>query len=87
MMYTYINWEEMVEQYKQQYDDEDGIHEFIDSLVPVYYHDILKAFSAWAELITGDDMGLPIWQVMTKHIYESYYNSFMNKWDGFDEEE
>ena len=35
-----IDWEDMVKEYKKQYDDEDGIHEFIDSLLPVHYGDI-----------------------------------------------
>ena len=82
-----INWKDEVAEYKKQYDDEDGIHEYIDSLLPIYYHDILEAFNDMTELITDDDMGQPIWSVMTKHIYEAYYEAFCEEWDGFDEEE
>jgi len=86
-MNKHINWVDEVAEYKNQYDDEDGIHEYIDSLVPIYYHDITNAFWQMTSLITDDDVGLPIWQVMTKHIYEAYFEAFMNEWDGFDEEE
>ncbi len=44
-------------------------------------------FNDMTELITDDDMGQPIWSVMTKHIYEAYYEAFCEEWDGFDEEE
>mgnify|MGYP003113358826 CR=1 FL=1 len=86
-MTQYIDWEDMVKEYKKQYDDEGGIPEFIDCLVPVYYNEILEVFNDMTELITADDVGLSIWQVMTKHIYEAYYKSFMREWDLFDEEE
>jgi len=90
-MTQYIDWEDMVKEYKKQYDDEDGIHEFIDSLVPVYYYDIFEAFRKYCfsnnMIISNDDMGLPMWRVMTKYIYEAYYRSFMREWDLFDEEE
>tara|TARA_R100001230_G_scaffold21896_1_gene12222 strand:+ start:417 stop:677 length:261 start_codon:yes stop_codon:yes gene_type:complete len=86
-MTNYEHWEDMVKEYKKQYDDEDGIPEFIDSLVPVYYNEILEVFNDMTELITADDVGDTIWYVMTKHIYNSYYESFMGEWDGFDEEE
>ena len=84
---NHIDWKDMVKEYKKQYDDEGGIPEFIDSLVPVYYNEILEVFNDMTELITADDVGLSIWQVMTKYIYEAYYKSFMREWDGFDEEE
>ena len=90
-MTNYIDWEDMVTEYKQQYDDEDGIIEFVDSLVPVYYHDIFEAFNKYCignnMIISKDDVGLPMWQVMTKYIFEAYYEAFINEWDGFDEEE
>ena len=86
-MTQYIDWEYMVIEYKRQYADEDGIHEFIDGLVPVYYNEVLEVFNDMTELITPDDVGLSIWKVMTKHIYNSYYELFMCEWDLFDEEE
>ena len=51
-----IDWEDMVKEYKKQYDDEDGIHEFIDSLLPVYYGDI---YSTYHEVI-GTPMNLSL---------------------------
>lgn len=40
-----INWEEEVEEYKKQYDTMSYIGEYIQSLVPVYYNDILNTFN------------------------------------------
>ena len=82
-----INWTVAVEEYKTQYTDEDGIHEFIDSLVPVYYSDILKTFDNVGFEITQEHVGLHIWQVMSQSIYEDYMDEFMSHWTGFEEEE
>ena len=82
-----MNWNEEVEEYKKQYDDEDGIYEYVESLVPVYYNDISNTFNDMSELITTDDVAVPIWQVMTKHIFNDYLESFMEAWTPFDEEE
>lgn len=82
-----IDWEKEVEEYKTQYEDEDGIHEFVESLVPIYYHDILNTFTNMTLKINEAHIGLPIWQVMAHFIYESYMEEFMSHWSGFDEEE
>ena len=82
-----IKWDVAVEEYKAQYTDEDGIHEFIDSLVPIYYYDINKEFQDLGFVITQEHVGLRIWQVMTQSIYEAYMEEFMSHWAGFDEEE
>ena len=82
-----IKWDEAVEEYKAQYADEDGIHEFIDSLVPIYYSDILMTFNNVGFEITQEHVGLHIWQVMTQSIYEDYMYEFMGHWTGFEEEE
>ena len=44
-----MNWNEEVEEYKKQYDDEDGIYEYVESLVPVYYGDISNTFNDMSE--------------------------------------
>ena len=82
-----INWEEEVEEYKKQYDTMSYIGEYIQSLVPVYYNDILNTFNDMSELITADDVGFPIWKVMTKHIYHVYQESVMEAWTPFEDEE
>jgi len=82
-----MNWDEEVKDYKKQYDDEDGINEYVESLVPVYYGDISNTFNDMSELITADEVGVPIWQVMTKHIFNAYLESFMEAWTPFEDEE
>ena len=39
-----IDWSEEVKEYKKQYDDDDGIHEYVESLLPVYYGDIYQTY-------------------------------------------
>lgn len=75
-----IDWKAEVKEYKEQYDDDDGIHEYIDSLVPIYYYDILKVFNDMTFKIEEHHVGLSVWQVMTECIYNEYYESFMEEW-------
>ena len=87
-----IEWEDMVKEYKKQYDDEDGIHEFIDSLLPIYFGDIYQAYHDEIGTplnieIENHHVGLEIWQVMNIDIYNSYCESFSSAWTPFDEEE
>jgi hypothetical protein len=82
-----INWKEEVKEYKKQYDDDGDITEYIDSLVPQYYSDILKTFNYMTFEIAEHHIGLPVWQVMGECIYNDYYESFMEAWTPFEDEE
>ena len=84
-----INWEDEAAQYRSQYEDEDGIHEWVDSLVPIYYGEISSTFNALSLMIeiAADDVGVPIWQVMVKHIFNDYMEKFMEAWALFEGEE
>ena len=87
-----IDWEDMVKEYKKQYDDEDGIHEFIDSLLPVYYGDI---YSTYHEVIgtpmnieiEAEHQGSQIWQILNWQIFEAFSEEFYAHWTPFDEED
>ena len=85
-----IDWVEAVQEYKKEYDDDLHIMDYVDSLVPIYYYDILGVFGSYNlanTYIESHHEGLPIWQVMTQFIFEEYLNAFMNEWEPFDEEE
>tara|TARA_R100000329_G_scaffold115910_1_gene95308 strand:- start:91 stop:357 length:267 start_codon:yes stop_codon:yes gene_type:complete len=87
-----IDWSEAVEDYKTQYTDEDGIHEYVDSLVPIYYGDITQTFMdlrgpSISCKIHEAHVGMPVWRFMQEVIYEEYMGEFMAHWTGFDEEE
>jgi len=75
-----IKWDEEVEEYKVQYDGEDGIFEYVENLVPIYYRDIQNTFNSMSVEIAADDVGLTISQVMQKHIFDDYLESFMEAW-------
>ena len=86
------DWEDMVKEYKKQYDDEDGIHEFIDGLVPIYYGEIYSVYheeigTPLGIEIESQHVGLSIWQVMNIDIFNSYWESFHSAWTPFDDEE
>ena len=76
-----IDWEDMVKEYNKQYDDEDGIHEFIDSLLPVYYGDIYQTYHDYLGTplsieIEEEHVGLPFWKIMTWHIFQEFLGHF-----------
>lgn len=88
------NWHEEVKEYKRQYEDAgyDGeyIHEYIDSLVPIYYGDILRAFNdlqgpSMTFVIGADDVGRPVYNLMQKIIFDEYMEEFMAHWTGEEE--
>ena len=78
-----INWSEEVEEYHKHYDDEDGIYEYIESLLPQYYGDIYQTYhdvigTPLNITIENEHVGLQIWQVMTSQIFSHYYECFMD---------
>ena len=82
-----MNWPEHVQEFKANYTSEDQIGEYIDSILPLYYFDILQTFADMSAVVKENDVGMTISQLMLSYIYEDYYLSFMNHWHGFDEEE
>lgn len=85
IMSNHINWKKAVEEYKENYEDDDGIHEYIDGLVPHYYYDISNAFLNFTAPIEASDVGADIATVMVRHIFDAYYESFMEEWTPFEE--
>ena len=87
-----IDWEDMVKEYKKQYDDEDGIHEFIDSLLPVYYGDIYSTYHEYIGTplnidIENEHVGMQIWQIMTHYLFEEFLGLFWSALHAYEEEE
>jgi hypothetical protein len=86
-----INWTVAVEEYKAQYADEDGIHEFIDSLVPVYYSEISRVYSEEMGMdpmfieIEESHVGMQIWNVMSYRIFNHYMTCFMDELEDIEE--
>lgn len=87
------NWHEEVKEYKRQYQDGRGtaaygdeyIYEYIDSLVPIYYGDILRVFNdlqgpSMTFVIGADDVGRPVYNLMQKIIFDEFLEEFMAHW-------
>jgi hypothetical protein len=86
-----IDWNEMVNEYFEHYDNEDGIHEFIDSLVPVYYSEISRVYSEEMGMdpmfieIEESHVGMQIWRVMSYRIFNHYMTCFMDELEDIEE--
>ena len=80
------NWKELVEDYKKEYDDESGVSEYIEHLLPVYYHHIKDEYerlglgSPMTITVQDDHVGMALWEIMNLAIYDEYYELFMNAW-------
>ena len=87
-----INWTQEVKEYKKQYDDEYGIHEYVESLLPVYYGDIYQTYHDVIGTplnieIEESHVGLSFWQIMNTHILARFYPLFYEAWYEAEEEE
>ena len=71
-----INWEEEVKEYRENHDTDEYIHEWVDSLVPIYYGDIISQFNDMNLVVGPNAVGLPIWKVMAFRIWEVYHEEF-----------
>lgn len=89
---TVIDWHNVVKEYKKHYDNDDGIHEYIESLLPVYFGDIYQTYHDEIGTplnieIEDYHVGLEIWRIMVGHIFESYVEEFLEAWNELEEEE
>ena len=80
------NWKDLVEDYKKEYDDESGVSEYIEHLLPTYYGEVYDEYhrlglgSPMAITIQDDHVGMAIWEIMNLEIYDEYYELFMSAW-------
>ena len=80
------NWKDLVEDYKKEYDDESGVSEYIQHLLPTYYGEVYDEYhrlglgSPMAITIQDDHVGMAIWEIMNLEIYDEYYELFMSAW-------
>tara|TARA_R100001015_G_C4504837_1_gene78286 strand:+ start:296 stop:562 length:267 start_codon:yes stop_codon:yes gene_type:complete len=81
-----IDWTQEVKEYKEQYDDDNGIHEYIESLLPVYYGDIYQTYHEVLGTplnieIEEQHVGIPFWKILNHDINIVYYDLFMEAWN------
>jgi hypothetical protein len=87
-----IDWEEEVKEYKKQYDDDEGIHEYIESLLPQYYGDIYQTYhdvigTYYNKQITHAHVGMTIDKILLWDIYIEYSNAFWAEYKLSNDEE
>ena len=80
MSLTKDEWQNLIEEY---YDENgyspDNIHEWVDGITPIYYSDIIKQFDEFNYEITKEHVGLEIWKVMVRTIYDKLYDRFVQE--------
>ena len=76
-------FEEWVADYLTSYEDynQDTVHEYVDGIVPLTYHEIWQRFDEMSLKITQAHVGLEIWKVMRAEIYDAYYAAFIEVLD------
>tara|TARA_R100001015_G_C4501135_1_gene75646 strand:- start:8 stop:283 length:276 start_codon:yes stop_codon:yes gene_type:complete len=90
-----INWHEQAIEYLKEYGNDDSyISEWIDSLVPHFYYDIMQEalrLDAYHLEIENSHLGQSIWKIFQWCIFENYqecfYEAFFEALEEFDEEE
>ena len=86
------DWQKEVKEYKEHYDNDDGIHEYIESLLPVYYGDISQTYhdligSPLTIEIKEVHVGMTIDKIMLWDIYTEYSNEFWAEYKLSNDEE
>jgi hypothetical protein len=89
---TVIDWHEEVKEFRRQYDNDDDISEYIDSMLPHYYSEIYTAYHEAIGTplnieIHAGHVGLTIDRIMLGFLFENYFDSFMSAWNEVVEEE
>jgi len=87
-----IDWTQVVKEYKKQYDDDNGIHEYVESLLPVYYYDINQTYhdligSPLSIEISLAHVGMTFDQIMLWDIADIYHNEFWAEYKLSNDEE
>ncbi len=87
-----IDWTKEVEEYNKQYDDVDGIYEYVESLLPQYYGDIYLTFhevigTPLNITIEPQHVGIELWKILNDLIYAEYCELFFNAWNEAEKED
>ena len=82
MSYYSINWKHEVIEYKSQYDDDDHISEYIDSMLPQYYGDIYHTYhealgTPFSIEVKSHHVGLTLDKILLRELFHKYYDEFM----------
>ena len=87
-----IDWTKEVKEYKEQYDDNDGIYEYVESLLPhgdgdIYqtYHDVIG--TPLNIIIEPQHVGIELWKILNGYIYAEYCALFYEALNELEEEE
>ena len=69
----------VMEYYDENGKNEDYIHEWVDGITPIYPSDIIKQFDQFNYKIRFEHVGLEIWKIMQRTIYNQLYGRFVQE--------
>jgi len=86
------DWQKEVKEYKEHYDNDDGMHEYIEGLLPVYFGEIYTTFhdvigTPLNITIEPQHTGLEVGQIMQGLLFDEYMEKFLEAWHELEEEE
>lgn len=89
---TVIDWHEEVKEFRRQYDDDDDVSEYIESMLPVYYGEIYTTYheaigTPFNIEIESHHVGLTIDKILLQNLFDEYYGQFMMALHVYEEEE
>ena len=75
------DWKKEATEYYNEYgNDNNHIPEWIDSLIPIYYYDIMmeaNKYTVYHHEIKDWEVGMEIHKLLQRLLYNSYYECFM----------
>ena len=87
-----INWKELAKEYKEHYDDDDGIHEYVEGLLPIYFGEIYSTYHEYIGTplnieINSHMVGREFWQIMNDELFDAFLGKFLDEYMAIEEEE
>ena len=82
MSYRNINWKHEVIEYKAQYEDDDHISEYIESMLPHYYSEIYTTYheaigTPFNIEVESHHVGLTLDKILLTELFYKYHGEFM----------
>jgi hypothetical protein len=87
-----INWKEMAKEYKESYEDDEGVHEYVEGLLPIYYGEINSTYHDYIGSplnieVTNAHVGMTFDQIMNAELFDEFLCRFLGEYMKIEEEE
>jgi len=87
-----INWKELAKEYKENYEDDSGVHEYVEGLLPIYFGEIYSTYHEYIGTplnieIEESMIGRQFWQIMNDELFDEFLCRFLGEYMAIEEEE